>query len=83
MGAALVGDLIKDSSGKPVVIDLPQRPTEQERAGELKALVSEEMRAVLDLMDQAAREGFKVQWNIGLDMYGRHQLVDLHLIKRF
>lgn len=57
--------------------------SEKERAAEITGTVGQLIRPVLDLMDQAAREGFKVQWQIGLDMYGRHQLVDLHLIKRF
>lgn len=76
--------MMTDDNDKIVPLQTQPRPqTEKERAAEITAMVAGLMRPMLDLMDQAAREGFKVQWQMGLDMYGRHQLIDLHLIKRF
>lgn len=55
-----------------------------ERATELKARLSEALKPVLHIMDEAAAYGFLVRWQaVGPGLFGRHEVIDLHLVKRF
>lgn len=61
----------------------PTRP-DAEHAAELKAKIAEAMRPVCALMDEAAQAGFFVRWaGVNPGIYGRHEVQDLHLVKRF
>jgi hypothetical protein len=54
------------------------------RAAELKKQVFDAMIPVLQLMDEAARDGFLVRWaGLAPNAFGKHEIVDFHLLKRF
>lgn len=58
--------------------------TETDRAAEYKKRANELIEPFLRLKDEAAREGFLINWGgIAPDAFSRHQIIDLHLIKRF
>ena len=58
--------------------------SEAERAEEIKRRAKELLEPFLRYKDEAAREGFIINWQvIGPDAFGRNQVVDLHLVKRF
>lgn len=62
---------------------IPAKP-DAERAAEFKARITEVLKPFLALMDEAAQAGFLVRWQgIAPGAFGRHEIVDLHLLKRF
>ena len=66
------------------VVELIPGKTDQARAAELKRRTLEVMEPFLRLKDEAAKDGFLIVWQgIAPNSYGRHEIVDLHLVKRF
>lgn len=65
------------------VVQLVRTKSEADVAAELKAKVAEAFKVVCAAMDEAASHGFAVRWAaFAPNMIGRHEVVDLHLIKR-
>ena len=57
---------------------------ESDKAAEYKQRAIELLEPFLRLKDEAAREGFIIGWQaIAPDAFGRNQIIDLHLVKRF
>ena len=66
------------------VVELIPGKTDQMRAVELKAQAMEAIVPFLRLMDEAARDGFLLRWQvIAPNAYGRHEMVDVNMLKRF
>ena len=66
------------------VVELIPGKTDQMRADELKRRTLDIMEPFLRLKDEAAKDGFLIVWQgIAPNPYGRHEIVDLHLVKRF
>lgn len=62
---------------------VPMPPSEAERAAQFKARAAKLIVELCLLMDEAQRENMAIRWvNIGLNPWGRHEVVDLHIIKR-
>ena len=58
--------------------------SDADRAADLKQRGQIAFAAVLALMDEAASAGFLLRWGgIAPNAFGRHELVDLHLLKKF
>jgi hypothetical protein len=56
--------------------------TDKERAAELTAETTKLLKPVLELMNFATRDSYEIQFNIGLDIYGRYSLQTLRVVKR-
>ena len=56
--------------------------SDKERAAQIVATITELVKPILALLNEAARSDLEVQFNIGLDMYGRSQLNQLRVLKR-
>lgn len=68
---------------KPEIVSIEGK-TDSDRAAEYKKRTVDLIEPFLRLKDEAAREGFLINWGgIAPDAFGRHQLIDLHLVKRF
>ena len=62
---------------------IPNKP-ETEIAADLKKRINDVLNQVCPLMDEAAKAGFLVRWaGINPGQFGRHEVFDLHLLKRF
>ena len=58
--------------------------SEAQRAEILKARAGDIVRELCLLMDEGMQQGLLVRWaNIGLNAWGKHDPVDLHIEKRF
>lgn len=67
----------------PTVVDMPRRESEAELVERHKRAVTESLRAVLEAMDAARQDGFKVAWSVGVDYAGRTCISGLSLYKEF
>jgi hypothetical protein len=55
-----------------------------DRAADLKQRGQVAFASILALMDEAASAGFLLRWGgIAPNAFGKHELVDLHLLKKF
>jgi hypothetical protein len=62
---------------------VPTKP-DADIAAELKAKIAEALKPVCALIDEAAAAGFLVNWtNIHPNAFGKREVIDLHLVKRF
>ena len=76
-------DVVASRPDAPVHI-LDTGPSEADKAAELKERMRKLLVEVCGLMDEGMREGLMIRWaNIGMNPYGRHEAVDLHVMKRF
>lgn len=58
--------------------------SDADRAAEIKQRAHVAMAPVLALIDEAAAAGFLLRWQgITPNAFGKHELVDLHLLKKF
>lgn len=65
-------------------IQLVTTKPEAELAADYKARAVEALRPMLSLMDEAAEDGFLIRWMaLQPNAFGKHEAVDLHLVKRF
>jgi hypothetical protein len=72
------------SAGAPTVAQLVPTKSDADRAGDLKAQLHAAWLPILALMDEAAKAGFLVRWAaVQPNLFGKHELIDLHLVKRF
>jgi len=58
--------------------------TEADRAVELKKRFAVALAAVTDVMDEGLRQGLLLRFaSIGVNGFGKHEVIDLHVAKRF
>ena len=63
---------------------IPGPMSEADRAADLKRRAAEALAPVLAIMDEAVRQGLMVRWaNVGMNSFGMHEVIDLHIEKRF
>lgn len=64
-------------------IQLVPGRSDQDIVADLKQRMADAFKPFLALCDEAKRDGFDVQWQIGKDFSGRIVLTDLSLFKKF
>jgi outer membrane protein assembly factor BamA len=79
-------DMDHESGGVPV--RSPEIATigksEADKAREFKERAAEIMKGFCALKDEAAREGFLIAWvSIQPNAFGKNEVIDLHVLKRF
>jgi outer membrane protein assembly factor BamA len=58
--------------------------SEADKAREFKERAAEIMKGFCALKDEAAREGFLINWvTIQPNAFGKNEVIDLHVLKRF
>ena len=73
-----------DYGGVGRVAQLVPGKTDADRAAEIKQRAQAAWAPILALMDEAAATGFLLRWQgITPNAFGKHELVDLHLLKKF
>ena len=58
--------------------------SEAEKAAELKSRANKLIVELCTLMDEGMRDGLAIRWqNIAMNAWGKHEVIDLHIQKRF
>ena len=67
------------------IIRMVPKPTEAERAAEIKRRLTDAMAPVMAIFDEAAQAGLMVQWDSisPVAPMWRHQVVNLRIIKTY
>lgn len=66
----------------PVARLIAERETDTQKAERIKARIRTALIPVLEVIDESAREGFLVEWQLGRDHYGRQVILNLYLLKK-
>jgi hypothetical protein len=57
--------------------------TEKQKAERYKIEVAEALRPVLALMDEAKKDGLLIEFQLGIDSYGRAAVSNAAVVKRY
>jgi len=69
------------SSVDPKVVPLATKPSDAELAKSFKEALRPVLEQACLLQGQAMAAGMRLEWNLGLDMYGRHSIQALNVVK--
>jgi hypothetical protein len=62
----------------------PARRSEAQTVEDLKQRAVKAFAELCTVMDDAARAGFRVQWqSVNVNLFLHHEVLDLHLVKRY